>query len=98
MVAWQQRVEPRARRRVGEQGAQRGIRKQQLAARVDDADGVFELLDRGLEVGELGTFFNAVSEQLSALKKVPSSPNSSFSPRFTWTPNSPRPKIGRAHV
>src|SRR5262249_19720825 len=66
MVAWQQRVEPRARRRVGEQGAQRGIRKQQLAARVDDADGVFELLDRGLEVGDLTRHLRAVGRQLLA--------------------------------
>ena len=44
----------------------RGVGEQQLARRVDDRDGVFEVLDRRLEVGHLAGHLRSIGRQLRA--------------------------------
>ena len=59
-------VERRAGRRRRQQRAHRRVREQQLAARVDDRDGVLEVLDRRLEVRHLAGHLRSIGRQLRA--------------------------------
>src|SRR5262245_20394721 len=66
MLAADQLIDRFSRFGVGHELAHRRVREEQLTTRVDDGDGVLELLYGRLEVGHLSSHLRSIGGQLGA--------------------------------